>query len=588
MVTPAAASLDLRLGADPGEGADGSRCEEPRLATRWDDGDAARLPDVRRDLADDLRGRDSQRARERRRGAHRKLHGLGEPARLTELADHAAEIEVALIEPRALDPRDRLTDRRPDGVRVLAVERVPRPHEHDLRAPPESLRRAHRGVDAEPARVVVRGGNDPAAMRISAHDERKLAQGGVLELLHCGVERVEVQMREDRHAHQGYGSRVIVSTPPPPTLVVPAAHQVSYGIVRGVAAPGARRLIVRIDGKVRRTRGTSTTGVRRRSGSPARAAHGPRRDRRRARTRQPGRLSATSTGCRRTARPRLRAARLDRPLQRSLRELADGFGRTSAIYVQDLTTGQGAAWNARATFPAASTLKLAIAVTALAHLDGPPRHGSTLDGLFRTMLVYSDNGSANRIETLIGGSTSGGSALVNATMRAIGLERTEMYGGYILNTSLDPFRGLASAGIPLAVDDQASWGRGKTTTAYDLARLARAVWLASGGLGPLRTAVPGFAPGEARYLLRVLADVRDHAKLDRLFGARSGVKVFHKAGWIGTARHDNGLVVWRGGIFVATVMTYRSGGAGVSSDVLAGRVAATAREAVRDRCTADA
>jgi hypothetical protein len=52
--------------------------------------------------------------------------------------------------------------------------------------------------------------------------------------------------------------------------------------------------------------------------------------------------------------------------------------------------------------------------------------------------------------------------------------------------------------------------------------------------------------------------------------------VFHKAGWLNAARHDAGLVVWRGGIFVASVMTYRSAGAGTSSDVLAGRVAQTA------------
>jgi hypothetical protein len=35
--------------------------------------------------------------------------------------------------------------------------------------------------------------------------------------------------------------------------------------------------------------------------------------------------------------------------------------------------------------------------------------------------------------------------------------------------------------------------------------------------------------------------------------------------------------VWPGGVFVAAVMTYRSGGVGTSSDVLAGRVAAAAR-----------
>jgi hypothetical protein len=52
--------------------------------------------------------------------------------------------------------------------------------------------------------------------------------------------------------------------------------------------------------------------------------------------------------------------------------------------------------------------------------------------------------------------------------------------------------------------------------------------------------------------------------------------VLHKAGWISTARHDTGLVFWRGGVFVACVMTYRGSGIGLGSDRLAGRVAATA------------
>ena len=82
------------------------------------------------------------------------------------------------------------------------------------------------------------------------------------------------------------------------------------------------------------------------------------------------------------------------------------------------------------------------------------------------MLVLSDNASANGLETLFGGSTSGGSALVNATMRSIGLERTEMYGGYVVGTSLEAPRGLAARrGIPLTVVDQPSWGIGKPTTA---------------------------------------------------------------------------------------------------------------------------
>ena len=79
----------------------------------------------------------------------------------------------------------------------------------------------------------------------------------------------------------------------------------------------------------------------------------------------------------------------------------------------------------------------------------------------------------------------------------------------------------------------------------------------------------------------MLAQVRDHGKLDREVGAVAGVRVLHKAGWIGTARHDNGIVFWPGGAFVATVMTYRSGGAGTASDVLAGRVARIALDRFR-------
>ena len=214
--------------------------------------------------------------------------------------------------------------------------------------------------------------------------------------------------------------------------------------------------------------------------------------------------------------------------------------------MQNLATGAGAAWNARATFPAASTLKLAIAVTALARTEGTPEAGSTIDRLLRQMLTYSDNAAANGTERYFGGSTSGGSALVNEMMRSLGLVDTEMYGGYELDAVGEPPRSLASA-IPLRVESQPYWGRGKRTSAYDLASLLRAVWLASGGRGPLRAAQPGFTAADARYLLYLLAHVRDPGKLDREIGRMPGVSVLHKAGWINTARHDNGIVLWPGG-----------------------------------------
>jgi hypothetical protein len=277
------------------------------------------------------------------------------------------------------------------------------------------------------------------------------------------------------------------------------------------------------------------------------------------------------------ASPRIATPHGDALLAREIRRLARSFGGTSAIYVENLATGAGAAWNARATLPAASTLKLAIAVTALARSEGTPVRGSTLDRLLREMLTYSDNAAANSTERYFGGSTSGGSALVNTMMRSLRLVDTEMYGGYVLGTESGGGAPRALAGaIPLRVDSQPSWGHGKRTSAYDLATLLRNVWLAGGGRGPLHAAQPGFSQTDARYLLYLLAHVRDPGKLDREVGRLPGVRVLHKAGWINSARHDNGIVLWPGGALVVTVMTFRPAGVGPSSDVLAGRVAAVA------------
>ena len=185
-------------------------------------------------------------------------------------------------------------------------------------------------------------------------------------------------------------------------------------------------------------------------------------------------------------------------------------------------------------------------MTALARTEGTPAAGSTLDRLLRQMLTYSDNAAANATERYFGGSTSGGSALVNSMMRSIGLVDTEMYGGYSLDSFGDPPRALAGP-IPLRVDSQPTWGRGKKTSAYDLARSPAGRLACKRRDGPAACRTAGVhAPADARYLLYLLAHVRDPGKLDREVGRIPGVRVLHKAGWINDARHDNGIVLWRG------------------------------------------
>jgi beta-lactamase class A len=269
-------------------------------------------------------------------------------------------------------------------------------------------------------------------------------------------------------------------------------------------------------------------------------------------------------GLPRGAAPRPTGSTEDRKLAARVRALVRSFGGSAGVYVQDLRSGLGAAWNARARFPAASALKLAIAVETLRTLPSPPARGSGIDELLRSMLLYSDNAAANRLEVVIGGSTSGGSSRINAMLRAIGLHDTDMYGGYELDRS--------ARAIPVTVESQPAIGNTKHSTAWDLARLSRAVYLAAGGRGPLRTRVQGFTPPEARYLLYLLLHVRDPGKLDRFLPPWTAVA--HKAGWNSVSRSDNGIVFWPAGALVATVMTHSSRGVGTSADVLAGRVAA--------------
>lgn len=353
----------------------------------------------------------------------------------------------------------------------------------------------------------------------------------------------------------------------PPAIVAPAPREVSFGRIEGTVSPRAVRIVVRVDGVAK---GSTVP----RNGRFHLFVALPPRD---ARVRvtavdrlgnRASRSVAPVYGLPRAARPAgARRSREDAPLARRVRNRARDFPGIAAVYVQDLRTRVGAAWNARARFPAASTVKLAIAVEVLRTLRGKPPPGSSLQRLLWRMLVRSENEAANRLLVRIGGSTSTGAGRVNATLRRLGIHDSLLYGGYEVLTA-------AARPIPLRVEEQPNFGGGKYTTAYDLARLHRFVHMAAGSKGELVRLPGSFTAADARYLLWTLAHVADRGKLDRFLPAR--VRVLHKAGWIQRARHDAGIVYSSEGAFVAVVMTWRSDGVGRSSDVLAGRTAAMA------------
>jgi hypothetical protein len=354
---------------------------------------------------------------------------------------------------------------------------------------------------------------------------------------------------------------VISAAPPPPVplaLVAPAEREASFGRIAGRLPRGRWAVVVRAGDRtlaVRKVGGSSFdfwVSLPRRDLTLRVTAYGAARRRANA-------TVAHVYGLPRSARPRAVSGSRDGGLDRVVRPLARGFSGTSAVYVEDLVTGRGTAWNARARFPAASTLKVAIAAEALRTHVGKPAPGSYLDVLLRRMLIESDNGAANDVEALFGGGRR-----VDELLRGIGLRDTWTGGGYLRETA-------GRAPIPTRVESQPSFGCCKYTTAFDLGRLLADVHLAAGGRGPLIARYGrDFTASDARYLLYLLAHVPDRRKLGR-FIAGGPNALLHKAGWIASARHDAGLVYWPGGVFVAAVMTW--GRVGVSSDVLAGRVA---------------
>jgi hypothetical protein len=358
--------------------------------------------------------------------------------------------------------------------------------------------------------------------------------------------------------------------PQPPAIYAPAPREVSFGEIRGRVSAGTRIVSIRVDGAYR---GHANLEGRRFWKTLAL----PNRDVtiRITSVDAMGDRASSSVGpvygLSRHARPHAVKGSLARGLQKEVRALIDAFPGTAAVFVQDLRTGKGAAWNARARFMGASTLKLGIAIEVLRVLGGKPPENSRIGVLFRRMLVYSDNQAANDLQVWLGGGNIyAGSAKVTATLRALGLYDSYINGGYIIGTA-------SRSPIPLSVVEQPSYySTGKYTSAWDLAQIHKFLHRGAGGHGPLLGLSGRFTSSDARFMLWTLAHVSDPGKLDRYIGSRPAVSVLHKAGWITVVRHDSGLVYWNDGSFVAVVMTYNAAGVGATSDVLAGKIAEAA------------
>jgi beta-lactamase class A len=252
---------------------------------------------------------------------------------------------------------------------------------------------------------------------------------------------------------------------------------------------------------------------------------------------------------------------VERRLQRDVDALVRGLPATAGVYVQHLRTGCGAAVNAAAPFPAASTLKTAILLEALRASAGAPR--ADLDGLLDAMIEYSDDRAANAVLARLGD----GPGRVTALLRGMGLGNALVRRPYIIEDS-------RARPIPVRATSRPALYTNFVASPHDLARLMVAVQRGATGAGPLRR-IGLSAPVVRTQALARLLEVRDSTKIVR--GVPEGTPVAHKSGFTEQVKHDAGIVYLPRGPIVVSVMTWSAGGVGdAQGDPFIARVAESA------------
>lgn len=242
---------------------------------------------------------------------------------------------------------------------------------------------------------------------------------------------------------------------------------------------------------------------------------------------------------------------VDKRLQGDVERLAGRMPAISGVYVQHLVSGCGAAVNATAKFPGASTLKAAILVDVERRSGGRP--SASMNSLLDQMIVESSDAAANRVLAIQGGgSGDAGARRATDTLRAMGLRESLIRRPYIIEAV-----GRRAPAIPLRTTAQPALFTNFITTPYELARIHTAIHRGMRGGGPLPRI--GVRPNTIRTeILPRLLRVRDRTKL--VAGAPSQVLVAHKSGYNTNVKHDAGVMYLASGPVVVVAMTWSASG----------------------------
>jgi beta-lactamase class A len=249
-------------------------------------------------------------------------------------------------------------------------------------------------------------------------------------------------------------------------------------------------------------------------------------------------------------------SRRDTRIADAFANIGRGYRGWAAFWYHDLRSGAWAGWNADASFPAASLVKLGAVAAALRRWPRPERSPLWYD--LRQLGGWSSNLAANRIVRAVGGER-----IVQDALRRLGATASTYPGPYRAGTSV-----VRDAPMPPA------HGHWRVTTAHDLGRVLFALNAAAAGNRYVARRT-GLGMKKARLALGLLADAHPggaHSGLIRPY-VPANVRVVRKEGWLSDLRGTAAIVYGRDPKIVV-VLAYRPGVTLAEARTLARRVVA--------------
>jgi hypothetical protein len=241
-----------------------------------------------------------------------------------------------------------------------------------------------------------------------------------------------------------------------------------------------------------------------------------------------------------------RERRREAALASALGELGRTFPGYAAFWVHRLRTGSFAGWNADASFPAASLVKLGLLVAAIDRYGAEPADPRVAKEI-RDLAVWSSNLASNRLLLRLGGSERAGAELVTRVLWRLGARSSTFTGFYRLGTSV-----AADAPRPLPFLAY------RRTTAHDVGRILFQLHAAALGR-PASLRATRLSRREARVALRFLLSSPPTGENLGLFRpSLPAVPMAQKQGWTTSLRHTAAIVYGRGGPTILVVLTYRT------------------------------